>query len=474
MALASEKVASDCMLGEMDSMELLDLLFDHQDGILRHEDFSRTPLTNFWTAMGQNTSEHKLTHSPESEDFLNSFLVHGDSVPSSPLWSPATSDSGISEDTHSDQLDSPQHFLATNSPGHCEGGQAESLYASFQDSCQAMPTLKVPGMEREAEISIDLEMWVPSFYQEESCELPAPAQTAESCTLTVKDLLLSSSCEMQQQQQQQIPVMQNLCQGQCQELILTEDEKKLLTKEGVTLPTKLPLTKYEERILKKVRRKIRNKQSAQESRKKKKEYIDGLETRMSTCTAQNHELHRKVMQLEKQNSSLLEQLKKLQNLVVQSTNKTAQAGTCIAVVLLSFALIIFPCISPFARNKATGEGDFVPVRVFSRSLHDVASSRVFHTLGNEKEEIQKDPLLTEYSGEGPNNKVGTLRKYLASPISSRATPNETLSNRTHEHTADNPSDLERVNHDDPIAGHAMASVSWTDSNQVILDQGGEL
>ncbi|NXY26901.1 CR3L3 protein, partial [Atrichornis clamosus] len=146
-------------------------------------------------------------------------------------------------------------------------------------------------------------------------------------------------------------------QGHFQELVLTEDEKKLLAKEGVTLPTQLPLTKvgptnpgkgvelggpspsspdpplsqYEERVLKKIRRKIRNKQSAQESRKKKKEYIDGLESRMSACTAQNQELQRKVLHLEKQNSSLLEQLKKLQALVVQSSNKAAQTGTCLAV-----------------------------------------------------------------------------------------------------------------------------------------------
>ncbi|XP_008563383.1 PREDICTED: cyclic AMP-responsive element-binding protein 3-like protein 3, partial [Galeopterus variegatus] len=97
---------------------------------------------------------------------------------------------------------------------------------------------------------------------------------------------------------------------------------------------------------------------------------------MSACTAQNQELQRKVLHLEKQNLSLLEQLKKLQAIVVQSTSKSAQTGTCIAVLLLSFALIILPSISPFAANKAESPGDFTPVRVFSRTLHNDAASRV--------------------------------------------------------------------------------------------------
>ncbi|KAF6306027.1 cAMP responsive element binding protein 3 like 3 [Rhinolophus ferrumequinum] len=362
---AGKMASSTCSIGPIGSLELLDLLFDQQEGILRHVDLGED-----WGHVGD-----QALPCPDSEDFLNCILGSGDSVPSSPLWSPAASDSGISEDLPSDPQDTPPHSGPAATPASCH--TAESGKGPGPCYCPVPPSpARPPGpmpQVLEASVAIDLEMWSPGLYPEEQAEL---TDSPPRCNLTVKDLLLSGSGGDLQQHHLAAPHLLRPGTGHCQELVLTEDEKKLLAKEGITLPTQLPLTKYEERVLKKIRRKIRNKQSAQESRKKKKEYIDGLETRMSAYTAQNQELQRKVLHLEKQNLSLLEQLKKLQAIVVQSTNKSAQAGTCIAVLLLSFALIVLPSISPFAPNKAESPGDFTPVRVFSRTLHNDAASRV--------------------------------------------------------------------------------------------------
>lgn len=143
-------------------------------------------------------------------------------------------------------------------------------------------------------------------------------------------------------------------------LHLTEEEKRLMHKEGIVLPTTMPLTKAEERELKKIRRKIRNKQSAQDSRKRKKEYVDGLESRVKLCTAQNVQLQKKVELLEKQNGSLLLQLKRLQTLVANSSGRNAQTSTCVMVLLLSFALLLFP-------NLRTNSGDNIDLILKSAS-----------------------------------------------------------------------------------------------------------
>ncbi|XP_032059826.1 cyclic AMP-responsive element-binding protein 3-like protein 3 [Aythya fuligula] len=447
-------------VGSLDSLDLLDLLFDRQDGILRGVELGTSPGT--W---------HEDGRTRDGDDFLSSILGSGDSASDSPSWSPAASDSGVSEDPSSDHLDSP--------PGCCDGGLGEAPYP-YANPCQVLPLPGGTGAPRP-EVSIDLDMWHPGFFMEEGRDLPVVSAPA-SCTLTVKDLLLSGSSDAQPQAPSSL-LRQS--QGQFQELVLTEDEKKLLAKEGVSLPTQLPLTKYEERVLKKIRRKIRNKQSAQESRKKKKEYIDGLESRMSACTAQNQELQRKVLHLEKQNSSLLEQLKKLQALVVQSSNKAAQTGTCIAVLLLSFALIVFPSISPFAPSKAEADGDFGPVRVFSRSLHNAAASRVAYAQPRGRDEKPPEPLWSEHGGESPETLHEAFGARSFSPRPDEASPR----NRSRPLASDSPSrgDTERggsVAGGDSTpgggstSGDGLAALAWTEgehsSRPAGLEQAEEL
>jgi cell division septum initiation protein DivIVA len=133
-------------------------------------------------------------------------------------------------------------------------------------------------------------------------------------------------------------------------LKLNSEEKRLLQKEGITLPSHYPLTKHEERELKRIRRKIRNKISAQDSRKRKKEYVDGLEDRVKQCTEENMTLLKRIKALQTQNQSLAGQVKRLQALI-QKSNKSAQPATCLMVLLLSLALVAVPNLRPHSNNS---------------------------------------------------------------------------------------------------------------------------
>ncbi|XP_057689275.1 cyclic AMP-responsive element-binding protein 3-like protein 4 [Corythoichthys intestinalis] len=190
-------------------------------------------------------------------------------------------------------------------------------------------------------------------------------------------------------------------EGGGEALELTEEEEKLLIQEGVSLSDHLPLTKAEERVLKKVRRKIRNKRSAQDSRQRRKEYIDRLEDRAAACSVQNKDLRKKVEQLEKRNMSLLTQLRHLQSLVKHTVSKGAQTGTCLLIIFVSLSLILLPSLSPFSRRALAD--DYRPTGVLSRNiLRDRASGETLPSdpplpakeadqTGTHVEEIQLKP-----------------------------------------------------------------------------------
>ncbi|CAB1334272.1 unnamed protein product [Coregonus sp. 'balchen'] len=201
------------------------------------------------------------------------------------------------------------------------------------------------------------------------------------------------------------------------DLTLTEEEQKLLNQEGISLPNNLPLTKAEERILKKVRRKIRNKQSAQDSRRRKKDYVDGLESRAAACSAQNKELQRTVEQLEKHNMSLLAQLRRLQSLIKQTVTKAAQTSTCVMIIIFSLGLIIFPSYSPFHWGATSIEEDYTPKGVISRNiLTDPASSlQAAEDVDNHIIQPESLPVSRDLSQSDPPDASKILKQPIESP-----------------------------------------------------------
>ncbi|XP_062251349.1 cyclic AMP-responsive element-binding protein 3-like protein 3-A isoform X1 [Platichthys flesus] len=402
-----------------DGIELLDWLFDQNEGILRHEEPEHHGNHHTWP-----NQEPNMLQPPgqADDDFLNALLSGSESVSGSPLWSPSPSDSGISEDPPSDQMDSPQRP---------ESPHRDTQF--FSKTPQTKAAL-------EANVPMDLNGWESGFPAGRVRIIQYPPdvqrpQLSSGFPLTVKDLLLSGTPEpLPPASQQSIP-----------ELLLNEDEKKLLAKEGVSLPSQLPLTKYEERVLKKIRRKIRNKQSAQESRKKKKEYIDGLESRMAACNTHNQELQRKVSQLEKCNMSLMEQLRRLQALFMNTSKKPAQTGTCVLVLLLSLSLILFPSLKPFPDSKVS-QGDFNPVRIQSRSLQNLQASRVLSDIDPPfSSEHESEPLRRHFPTDHGLEDMNTLMGKLG--VNEERSSSETISV--------NSSQVEGIGHFqvDPITGH---------------------
>uniref|UniRef100_A0AAY4B1T6 BZIP domain-containing protein n=1 Tax=Denticeps clupeoides TaxID=299321 RepID=A0AAY4B1T6_9TELE len=196
-------------------------------------------------------------------------------------------------------------------------------------------------------------------------------------------------------------------QGTSGPLMLTEEEKRTLIAEGYPVPNKLPLTKTEEKALKRVRRKIKNKISAQESRRKKKEYVECLEKKVETYTSENNELWKKVETLESANRSLLQQLQKLQALVTGKVPRSCkmastQTGTCLMVVALCFVLVLgslVPCLPEFSSTPRAVKSSPLPSADVYTTSQVRSRSLLFHDEGSPLEDGHGGFLSVE-GGDG--------------------------------------------------------------------------
>ncbi|KAI4821231.1 hypothetical protein KUCAC02_029173 [Chaenocephalus aceratus] len=414
-------------LPDMDGADLFGLLF-HNEG-----NGSTEPLFPDGNEIIESwLSEQSILTGMDTEDFLSSLLDGEDNMGAIGPSHSSLADSGISDDSStvvgnnnplgcsspqgsdSDVVPSPcysqaspEHSDPALAPGELQAEvlsvQADHSYSLLQSDGRDMDALQsVRAEQPDTDVFIDLDDLVSEAMEEDDEEEDITDDLP--CTLSIEDSTQDSTQD------------NDMDRFQFKEIVLTEERSGFWEK-GATIPSHMPLTKAEERTLKRVRRKIRNKQSAQESRKKKKVYVDGLENRVAMCTAHNLELQKKVQMLHKQNISLIEQLRKLQSMVKMSTMKASTTSTCVMVFLLSFCLIIFPSVNPFG-GKST-EGTHTPSLIMSRTLRSLPaeSTDAMSFLEPEDEELLSAPSR-DFPGpaqaaemkQGPAGGVGALQE----------------------------------------------------------------
>ncbi|NWT46050.1 CR3L3 protein, partial [Chroicocephalus maculipennis] len=289
----------------------------------------------------------------ELDDFISSLLSPFEEEPGIVQgYLPAGNDSGVSEGQHLSHSPSSD---VVSSPRSSDIVQVDHNYHLHGD----WPVLESARSDTaERHFSIDLE----SFTFPIAIAVDAGPQLVPGAIVQV----LAAMC------------------SNFPELVLKEEESQLMEKESVSLPTGGPMNKAEECLPKKVRRKIRNKQSAQDSRRRKKIYMDGLENRLAVCTAQNHKLRKKVHLLEKQNMSLLKELQKLQALVRRSTTRTTTTRTC--TMVSDFRPSVCEGVSAVLIKAGNDRAGSTSLAVLSQQIREISTA-----------DVQKDAVVEGFS-----------------------------------------------------------------------------
>uniref|UniRef100_A0A4W4F6I2 BZIP domain-containing protein n=1 Tax=Electrophorus electricus TaxID=8005 RepID=A0A4W4F6I2_ELEEL len=276
------------------------------------EDFSNELFSSFFDdhLLAERPALLDVELEPPNPDIQqeHSYSLSGDSAPQSPSM-PIKSDEDAGEEGMWDftqdltaiLVKREPNLLAEASPVTTPTLLSSSSAAQPLNLAPLIPTIKAEPREADQFLSVPTGMYVhmPKAHSGSGSSgvksphslpplSPARIQARSSVAISSSPLLTAP----------------HKLQGTSGPLLLTEEEKRTLMAEGYPVPNKLPLTKTEEKALKRVRRKIKNKISAQESRRKKKEYVECLEKKVENYTSENNELWKKVETLESANRFL--------------------------------------------------------------------------------------------------------------------------------------------------------------------------
>ena len=159
-------------------------------------------------------------------------------------------------------------------------------------------------------------------------------------------------------------------------LPLTREELRKLSSKGFdqitsSLTATHALTEEEERQLKRQKRLIKNRESAQLSRQRKKQYMEELEKKVENLNATNESLAEQVSSLTSDKQKLEEEVLFLRNLVKQSptmspsekkqalsSRNAKAAGICLLIMLFSFGLVSEK-LNVSLKNKQSPSNDYI-------------------------------------------------------------------------------------------------------------------
>ncbi|XP_050080419.1 cyclic AMP response element-binding protein A isoform X2 [Anopheles maculipalpis] len=293
-----------------------DLVLEHKNGSLQLSSASQSLLKNQQIMIATSIPQQSSTTQQQQQKLVMSKLNIKMEPQSSGFGLPPTPPSSLPSD-ESEGNQSPEHHVSPMSPptdiGSTSSG-ANSTTSSRRTSLHASSSITSGAGSMigstaggQSATTTSRQASGASHHSSSAGSSPSASQSTTSST----------------RQPIHTPLISSQPKGSTGTLILTEEEKRTLLAEGYPIPTRLPLTKAEEKSLKKIRRKIKNKISAQESRRKKKEYMDQLERRVEILMSENLDYRKRVETLEDCNQNLQTELSKLRQLITRQGTRKA-------------------------------------------------------------------------------------------------------------------------------------------------------